>query len=121
MNTLHGIRVLTLTALTAMALAAPVAHAVVGIAELGAMTVTARNLVPVADLGSLTVSARRTHSAVADLGSLTVLAPRGNVRVADLGSLMVTAPRSSVTVVASAARPSRVETVEGSVGRHAWN
>lgn len=104
MNTLHGIRVLTLTALTAMALAAPVAHAVGGIAELGAMTVTARNLVPVADLGSMTVSARRAPSAVADLGSL-----------------MVTAPRSAVAVVASAARASRVETVEGSVGRHSWN
>ncbi|HSC08282.1 MAG TPA: hypothetical protein VLD59_15765 [Steroidobacteraceae bacterium] len=81
MNTLNGIRNLSVAALATGALLASAAFAGsasddVGVADLGHITVVARRDAPVADLGSLVVSASRLAPSFADLGTLTVTATR---------------------------------------------
>ena len=81
MNTLNGIRNLSVAALATVALLASAAFAGqasddVGVADLGQITVLARRDAPVADLGSLVVSASRLTPTFADLGTLTVTATR---------------------------------------------
>lgn len=124
-------------ALSAAAAYASCAPAVaVEVAELGAMTVTGRNvIVSIADLGTLTVTGRR-EAAVANLGSLTVVAPRAGVQVAELGSVTVFAPsfdtriadlgnvtvsaRRDSLVTVAAARPERRSLASGG-SRQSWN
>jgi hypothetical protein len=81
MNTLNGIRNLSVAALATGALLASAAFAGsasddVGVADLGHITVLARRDAPVEDLGSLVVSASRLAPSFADLGTLTVTATR---------------------------------------------
>jgi hypothetical protein len=79
MNTLNGIRKLSVAALITGALIGSAGVAAPGdatrVADLGQITVLARRDGPVADLGSLVVSASRLPS-FADLGALTVTATR---------------------------------------------